>query len=233
MAASIWREICVFVRRLFFLTKLVLRLTFVNILVLIPSCRRKFVKETGRKLNIPGEDFINSSLGWNTWRMIREIAKNCKYVVEQRAKQGSMAPNARVILLDDNSECKLLDFMQAGRPLVVNFGSASWPPFYRDLTRTFREIKETFSDVADFCIVYIQEAHAMDGWNLVYKVCKTFLFLVRLHSISTSLLGIPSDLDIEHRSPLGYLGKSKISLSVYVLVWFWTWQWFCNWVYTI
>jgi len=63
----------------------------------------------------------------------------------------------------NEDECHLLDFVMSDRPLVVNFGSATWPPFVSHLP-AFRQLVEDFSDVADFLLVYIDEAHPSDGW---------------------------------------------------------------------
>lgn len=72
----------------------------------------------------------------------------------------NVSPGARI---QNEDECRLLDFESTDRPLVVNFGSATWPPFISHLP-TFRELVEEFSDVADFLLVYIDEAHPSDGW---------------------------------------------------------------------
>ena len=63
----------------------------------------------------------------------------------------------------DSSECKLLDFAKKGRPLVLNFGSCTWPPFMAKF-ELFIQTARDFSHVADFLTVYIQEAHPANGW---------------------------------------------------------------------
>ena len=59
---------------------------------------------------------------------------------------------------------KLLDFQQNGRPLVINFGSCTWPPFVAKLDQ-FRSLIGRFGNVADFIVVYIEEAHPSNGWK--------------------------------------------------------------------
>lgn len=125
MKSSVWSKIHLFIRQCFWIGKLAVRLTLMNVMILIPSLHRKMVENVNQMLSIPGEDVIKSSLGWNTWTMFISIARNSKIVLQQKAKQGCDAPNARLLLLDDESECRLLDFMKPGRALVVNFGSAS------------------------------------------------------------------------------------------------------------
>lgn len=94
-------------------------------------------------------------------------------------KLGGEAPNSNVIHIANGtgdgssrwkgssgkcgSECHLLDFAKSERPLVVNFGSATWPPFTNQLS-AFGKLVEEFSSVADFLLVYIDEAHPSDGW---------------------------------------------------------------------
>lgn len=101
-------------------------------------------------------------------------------VFHHQVKLGEDAPNSRVVPVSspeggdtagndaqektaDGTECHLLDFASPERPLVVNFGSATWPPFTNQLP-AFSKLVEEFSSVADFLLVYIDEAHPSDGW---------------------------------------------------------------------
>lgn len=106
-----------------------------------------------------------------------------------QVKLGEAAPNSKVVKVPGinrrwsisgktHNECHLLDFESPDRPLVVNFGSATWPPFISQLP-VFRRMVEEFSDVADFLLVYIDEAHPSDGW--VAPPMEHFSFEVRKH----------------------------------------------------
>uniref|UniRef100_A0A8W4FKW1 Iodothyronine deiodinase n=1 Tax=Sus scrofa TaxID=9823 RepID=A0A8W4FKW1_PIG len=64
--------------------------------------------------------------------------------LEDKTEEGGLAPNCPVVSLS-GQRCHIWDFMQGNRPLVLNFGSY-------------------FSSIADFLIIYIEEAHASDGW---------------------------------------------------------------------
>lgn len=115
-------------------------------------------------------------------------------------KLGCEAPNSKLVKVPDvpgwsssishvtnapssamngnGDECRLLDFESLNRPLVVNFGSATWPPFINQLP-AFRRLVEDFSDVADFLLVYIDEAHPSDGW--VAPPMGPYSFNIRKH----------------------------------------------------
>ena len=94
------------------------------------------------------------------------------HILYGEAEVGKPAPNLQVVKMDGVTQVNLLDFAKAGRPLVLNFGSCSWPPFMEKLAEVARMSRE-FESVADFVTIYIQEAHATDGFKLdsnAYKI---------------------------------------------------------------
>lgn len=115
--------------------------------------------------------------------MSKAVKSKQSFFLPPQVKLGCEAPNSKVVKVPDapwwnisnmanvprgarfrtEDECRLLDFESMDRPLVVNFGSATWPPFISHLP-AFRQLVEDFSDVADFLLVYIDEAHPSDGW---------------------------------------------------------------------
>lgn len=99
-------------------------------------------------------------------------------------------------MIANEVECHLLDFESSDRPLVVNFGSATWPPFISHLP-AFRQLVEDFSDVANFLLVYIDEAHPSDGW--VAPALGSCSFDVPKHQNLEERLGAARKL-IEHFS---------------------------------
>uniref|UniRef100_A0A3Q3ER59 Iodothyronine deiodinase n=1 Tax=Labrus bergylta TaxID=56723 RepID=A0A3Q3ER59_9LABR len=123
----------------------------------------------------------------------------------KQVKLGCNAPNSKLVKVPDVShwsgslgnmtnmpqgsrtrneeECHLLDFESSDRPLVVNFA--------------FRQLVEDFSDVADFLLVYIDEAHPSDGW--VAPPMGSCSFNVRKHQNLEERLGAARNL-IEHFS---------------------------------
>uniref|UniRef100_A0A3Q0T3F8 Iodothyronine deiodinase n=1 Tax=Amphilophus citrinellus TaxID=61819 RepID=A0A3Q0T3F8_AMPCI len=120
------------------------------------------------------------SAGCGEWRRmltsagLRSVWNSFLLDAYKQVKLGCEAPNSKVVKVPDGprwsstiriqngGECRLLDFESSDRPLVVNFGSAT-PPFISHLP-AFRQLVEDFSDVADFLLVYIDEAHPSDGW---------------------------------------------------------------------
>ena len=84
--------------------------------------------------------------------------------------EGEPAPNVTVYKLSkaDGSTvpCNLLDFAKEGRPLVINFGSCSWPPFLANLEQRFGQTVREYGHMADFLIVYTREIHPSDEWSL-------------------------------------------------------------------
>lgn len=78
-------------------------------------------------------------------------------------RTGERFPEAHLIDAKSHEITQLSTLVRRGRPLVLNFGSCSWPPFMA-LLQKFLKLSQRFSDVADFAIVYIEEAHALDEW---------------------------------------------------------------------
>ena len=78
---------------------------------------------------------------------------------------GDDAPNVSFVSLDGKKEYKLYDLLQSGRPMVLNFGSCSWPPF-RVHAEVIEKIAKEYTNI-DFATFYIAEAHAADEWTLL------------------------------------------------------------------
>ena len=96
--------------------------------------------------------------------------------MNKKAKLRRRAANSPLVSLDGKDYLRLLDFAKGNRPLVVNFGSYSCPVFTEKLAQ-FEVLVQKYSDVADFVVVYIEEAHPTDGWAL--EVRKSYPLLLR------------------------------------------------------
>ena len=121
-----------------------------------------------------------------TWKMMKTYLKILhRDYVDRKAKTGEIAPNPPLVSVDGKTRCRILDLARGSRPLVLNFGNYTWPPFIAKL-QAFSKLIKDFADVADFAIIYIAEAHPSDGWyfnvsffrnHLVYFISYISVFL--------------------------------------------------------
>ena len=105
------------------------------------------------------EEFVSSYGSYNAWKM---CCKCYKLDIFKTVREGGEAYNASVVTAD-GKQCRLLDFEKRGRPLILNFGSCTWPPFIEAFDQ-FCKMAQDFSDVADFLVIYIEEAHSSTTW---------------------------------------------------------------------
>lgn len=127
----------------------------------IPILKDEIMRYNERFLLIPYEDFWQT---WCSWKMLRAVVQLTLGDLNKTARLGSPAPNCHLVSTDEK-ECRLLDMARGNRPLVLNFGSCSWPPFFIRLKNDFTKVVREYADVADFMVVYISEAHPTDGWR--------------------------------------------------------------------
>ncbi|KAM3595008.1 uncharacterized protein V6R79_017097 [Siganus canaliculatus] len=109
----------------------------------------------------------------------------------KQVKLGCEAPNSKLVKVP------------AGARWSTTISDSSVPPDARIRNRdedhlpAFRQLVEDFSDVADFLLVYIDEAHPSDGW--VAPPMGSCSFSVRKHQSLEERLGAARKL-IEHFS---------------------------------
>ena len=82
---------------------------------------------------------------------------------------GAPAPDVKVLDILSKKTVSLLSRAKTGRPLVLNFGSCSWPPFLSVL-EDFGRMSSKFSSAVDFVTVYIEEAHPIEQSNFTGNV---------------------------------------------------------------
>ncbi|XP_029184346.1 type I iodothyronine deiodinase-like [Acropora millepora] len=98
-------------------------------------------------------------------QMFQNVWHSVALDLNRKIKRGHDAPNTPVVSLSGKNLFPLLQMTKPGRALVLNFGSCTCPIFMDQLSE-FQKMAEKFSQVADFCVVYIEEAHPSDGWAL-------------------------------------------------------------------
>ena len=64
----------------------------------------------------------------------------------------------------DATELTLSDLATVGRPLLLAFGSCTCPPFLAALPALVA-LSSRYADRADCALVYVEEAHPLDGWR--------------------------------------------------------------------
>lgn len=111
-------------------------------------------------LKMPQDDYWDTMF---TRQMLKGLWRFIFLDINKKTKLGAKAYNSPLFSVDGKKCFRLLETSKCGRPLVVNFGSSSWRPFLTKL-REFGEVVHDFADIADFVIVYIEEAHPSDGW---------------------------------------------------------------------
>lgn len=99
-----------------------------------------------------------------TWEMFNSVRRCLLMDKLKPVALGEKAPNLKLVSTDGVSKRNLLDFAKECRPLVVNFGSCSWPNFRQQLQQ-FNELVNNYVRIADFIVVYIEEAHPTNGWT--------------------------------------------------------------------
>jgi hypothetical protein len=87
---------------------------------------------------------------------------------------GDAAPDFTLPLLDHSSQVTLSSF-RGTRPVVLVFGSYTWPPFRREVP-ALNKLYARYKDQVAFYVVYIAEAHPTDIWQMQSNVKEGVLF---------------------------------------------------------
>ena len=105
------------------------------------------------------ETYWDSMFSWNMYKSITNV------ILKELQKKVCILGNAPNVTLSTvgGQRRNLLEVFQGGKPLVLNFGSHSCPIFMARL-KEFTQLVKEFNHVADFLIIYIEEAHPSDGW---------------------------------------------------------------------
>ncbi|TRZ20071.1 hypothetical protein HGM15179_007052 [Zosterops borbonicus] len=127
-----------------------------TLMILFPNAVKRYILKMGEKSRMnqnPKFSYENWGPTFFSFKYLQFVLKVKWKRLEDEAFEGHPAPNTPVVTLGGEL-CHILDFMKDDRPLILNFGSY-------------------FSSIADFLIIYIEEAHAVDGWafknNVIIK----------------------------------------------------------------
>jgi peroxiredoxin len=109
---------------------------------------------------------------------------------------GSEAPDFDLATGDGTSRVRLSALR--GRPVVLFFGSYTCPPFRKRMP-DMNALSESYEDRAQFYFIYVQEAHATDGWpddsntkdKILYANARTAEDRVKAGSACAAGLKIP------------------------------------------
>ena len=122
-----------------------------------------FEKEENKNRTYPFTLGIKDRMSFiGTYRFVRDKFHSALLEVDRVAKVGMPAPNVDVIDLLLNKSANLLDYQDGNKPLVLNFGSCTWPPFLAAMDGLAKLCSE-FKDRVTFLTVYINEAHSIES----------------------------------------------------------------------
>jgi peroxiredoxin len=88
---------------------------------------------------------------------------------------GDSAPDFSLTKLDRSGSVQLSALTAQRRPVVLIFGSYTWPPFRREVP-ALNKLYQDYKNQVDFLIVYITEAHPSDVWQMQSNIKDKVVF---------------------------------------------------------
>ena len=79
-------------------------------------------------------------------------------------KKGSIAPDFELCDVKGENLVRLSAF-RGDKPVVLVFGSFTWEPFVKEAV-SLQDLYTEYSENVQFLIIYIREAHPVDGWYM-------------------------------------------------------------------
>mgnify|MGYP002803376654 CR=1 FL=1 len=117
-------------------------------------------------VSLPEEVYLNSLF---TQAMMKNLWHHYILDMKKGAWRGQKAPNPLLVDPSTGEEKQLLKAVDAQKLQVLAFGSYTCPVF-RIKFGELKTLAEEFQGVADFSVIYIDEAHPSDGWKFKDEV---------------------------------------------------------------
>jgi len=145
------------------------------------------ITEDNKKYWVSSDPDNLSDFLW-TSKQVAAAFNSMWHDLNKTAGEFGPAPNPLVHDPDTGASVRLLDVAVKGQPLVINFGSCTWPPFMVNLAR-INKIHDRFASKATFLTVYVQEAHPVEKEEF-----KNMYFKIKSHQNLKDRLSAANDL---------------------------------------
>jgi len=148
--------------------------------MLLPAARRRILKKFAYVNRMEVDEVAETLFS----KEMKETVVKCHLLyLMKEVKIGHQVPDNPIIKQGDRGgdnyqQLNFKDIQRAGVPLVLNFGSNSWPPFVAD-SKSFSELKQQYGEHIDFAFVYIQEAHPTGEWEFKVTIYMFFYLLIQ------------------------------------------------------
>lgn len=133
------------------------------------SCARKLIIKSMNKIAsvpLPVELYWDSLFSWDMMKSLWELGV---LDIRKTATRGKPTPNPVLVDPDTGNEIELLKITSRRKLQVLAFGSYSCPVFRLKFDE-LKSIAQEFRRIADFMIIYIDEAHPADGWSFKVRL---------------------------------------------------------------
>lgn len=162
LIVQILREIILFLQLclVFIIGNTLLRLSYARKITLA-------IMHKAAGVALPEEMFWNSLF---SRAMMKNLWEQQTLDMRKSAYHGKQAPDPLLVDPSTREEKQLLNVVDIHKLQVLAFGSLTCPVFRLKFTE-LQSLAEEFKAVADFSVIYIDEAHPSDGWAFKVRYC--------------------------------------------------------------